>query len=41
MATPTSAGTRDRMVEATIALMRRSGLSGAGINEIVRESGAP
>ncbi len=34
-------GSRERMVEATIALMRRSGLSGAGINEIVRESGAP
>ncbi|MGE0358067.1 MAG: TetR/AcrR family transcriptional regulator [Burkholderiales bacterium] len=34
-------GPRERMVEATITLMRRSGLSGAGINEIVRESGAP
>jgi TetR/AcrR family transcriptional regulator, lmrAB and yxaGH operons repressor len=32
---------RDRMIEAAIALMRGSGLSGAGINEIVRESGAP
>ena len=29
------------MLEAAIALMRSSGLSGAGINEIVRESGAP
>lgn len=29
------------MVEAAIRLMRRSGLSGAGINEIVRESGSP
>jgi TetR/AcrR family transcriptional repressor of lmrAB and yxaGH operons len=29
------------MIEASIALMRGSGLSGAGINEIVRESGAP
>ena len=29
------------MVEATITLMRHSGLSGAGINEIIRESGAP
>lgn len=35
------AGSRERMIEATITLMRRSGLSGAGINEIVRESGAP
>ena len=32
---------RDRMIEAAIDLMRTSGLSGAGINEIVRESGAP
>jgi TetR/AcrR family transcriptional repressor of lmrAB and yxaGH operons len=29
------------MVEAAITLMRGSGLSGAGINEIVRVSGAP
>ena len=29
------------MIEAAILLMRASGLSGAGINEIVRESGAP
>src|SRR6266545_7854388 len=34
-------GTRDRLLEASIALLRRSGLSGAGINEIVRASGAP
>jgi AcrR family transcriptional regulator len=34
-------GTRDRLIEAAAQLMRRSGLSGAGINEIVRESGAP
>lgn len=34
-------GSRERMIEATISLMRGSGLSGAGINEIVRESGAP
>jgi AcrR family transcriptional regulator len=32
---------RGRMIEAAIHLMRISGLSGAGINEIVRESGAP
>ncbi|HQR75079.1 MAG TPA: TetR/AcrR family transcriptional regulator [Burkholderiaceae bacterium] len=34
-------GSRQRMIEATIELMRSSGLSGAGINEIVRASGAP
>jgi TetR/AcrR family transcriptional repressor of lmrAB and yxaGH operons len=34
-------GSRERMIEATIALMRGSGFSGAGINDIVRESGAP
>lgn len=32
---------RQRMIEAAIDLMRGSGLSGAGINEIVRESAAP
>lgn len=37
----TTTGTRDRMIDAAIALMRGSGLSGAGINEIVRTSGAP
>jgi TetR/AcrR family transcriptional repressor of lmrAB and yxaGH operons len=35
------AGSRQRMIEATIELMRTSGLTGAGINEIVRESAAP
>jgi len=34
-------GSRGRMLEAAIVLMRGSGLSGAGINEIVRESGSP
>ena len=34
-------GSRERMIEASIDLMRGSGLSGAGINEIVRASGAP
>lgn len=29
------------MLESAIDLLRRSGLTGAGINEIVRESGAP
>ena len=37
----TELGTRDRMIEAAIVLMRRTGVSGAGINEIVKESGAP
>lgn len=32
---------RQRMIEAAIALMRGTGLSGAGINEIVRASAAP
>jgi TetR/AcrR family transcriptional regulator, lmrAB and yxaGH operons repressor len=35
------ASTRDELLEAATRLMRQSGLSGAGINEIVRESGAP
>ena len=34
-------GTRERLLDAATALLRRSGLSGAGINEIVRASGAP
>jgi len=34
-------GNRERMLEAAISLMRRTGLSGAGINEVVRESQAP
>ncbi len=40
-ATVAMPGSRQRMIEATIELMRGSGLSGAGINEIVRESAAP
>jgi TetR/AcrR family transcriptional regulator, lmrAB and yxaGH operons repressor len=32
---------RQRMLEAAINLMRGTGLAGAGINEIIRESGAP
>jgi TetR/AcrR family transcriptional regulator, lmrAB and yxaGH operons repressor len=32
---------RDRMIEATIGLLRGSGLAGAGMNEIVRLSAAP
>jgi TetR/AcrR family transcriptional repressor of lmrAB and yxaGH operons len=34
-------GTKERVLDATISLMRRSGFSGAGINEILKESGAP
>lgn len=34
-------GSRQRMIEAAIELMRGAGLTGAGINEIVRESEAP
>ena len=32
---------RERMIEAAITLMRRSGYSGVGINELLAESGAP
>lgn len=32
---------KERILEAAIALMRRSGFSGVGINEILAESGAP
>ena len=32
---------RDRMIEAAIVLMRRSGFSGVGINEVLAESGVP
>jgi TetR/AcrR family transcriptional repressor of lmrAB and yxaGH operons len=35
------AGSRDRMIEAAIDLMRGFGLAGAGINDLVRESAAP
>lgn len=40
-ATARGAVSRDRMLDAAIALMRHSGLSGAGINEVVKASGAP
>ena len=36
-----STGTRAKIIDAAISLMRRSGFHGAGINEILRESGAP
>jgi TetR/AcrR family transcriptional repressor of lmrAB and yxaGH operons len=41
MAGEKGVASRTKMIEASIALMRGSGLSGAGINEVVRESGAP
>jgi len=43
MRTPGAKGaaTRQRMVDAGIELMRRSGLTGAGINDVVAASGAP
>jgi TetR/AcrR family transcriptional repressor of lmrAB and yxaGH operons len=37
----TPAAPRDRIIEAAITLMRRSGYSGVGINEVLAESGAP
>lgn len=37
----THAGSRERMLEAAISLMQRTGLSGAAINHVVRESQAP
>lgn len=36
-----SVGTRERVIAATIVLMRRSGYAGFGINEILAEGGAP
>ena len=39
--TDRASDSRNRIIQAAISLMRRSGLSGAGINEIVAESGAP
>ncbi|CAG1006034.1 putative HTH-type transcriptional regulator [Burkholderiales bacterium] len=41
MTTPKGAAAKARMLDATIALMRRSGLAGTGVNEIVAASGAP
>jgi len=43
MRTPGAKGaaTRQRMLDAGIELMRRAGLSGAGINDVVAASGAP
>jgi TetR/AcrR family transcriptional repressor of lmrAB and yxaGH operons len=41
MKAPSPNPARDKIIESAITLMRRTGLSGAGINEIVRISGAP
>lgn len=38
---PQSLSSRDRMIEAAIDLMRGYGLSGVGINDVIRDSGAP
>jgi TetR/AcrR family transcriptional repressor of lmrAB and yxaGH operons len=38
---PATLAPRDRIIEAAILLMRRSGYSGVGINEVIAESGAP
>jgi TetR/AcrR family transcriptional repressor of lmrAB and yxaGH operons len=39
--TARGADSRERMLEAAIELMRGFGLAGAGINDLVRDSGAP
>jgi TetR/AcrR family transcriptional repressor of lmrAB and yxaGH operons len=41
MVTPKGTAARARMLDATIGLMRRGGLAGTGVNEIVAASGAP
>src|SRR6187402_104940 len=41
MTTPKGAAARARLLDATIGLMRRGGLAGTGVNEIVAASGAP
>ena len=38
---PEAPATRDRVIAATIELIRRSGYAGIGINEILAEGGAP
>lgn len=38
---PEAPATRERIIAATIELMRRSGYAGIGINEILAEGGAP
>lgn len=38
---PDAPATRDRVIAATIELMRRGGYAGVGINEILAEGGAP
>jgi TetR/AcrR family transcriptional regulator, lmrAB and yxaGH operons repressor len=41
MPSTSSLSSKDRMIEAAIDLMRAYGLSGAGINDVVLQSGAP
>lgn len=41
MSTGSTTPSREKVLDAAIGLMRRSGFSGAGINEILQESGAP
>jgi TetR/AcrR family transcriptional repressor of lmrAB and yxaGH operons len=38
---PAERSAKDQMLESAIFLMRRSGLSGAGINQVLAHSGAP
>jgi TetR/AcrR family transcriptional repressor of lmrAB and yxaGH operons len=39
--TPKGTAAKSRLLDATIVLMRRGGLAGTGVNEIVAASGAP
>ena len=41
MTTPKGTAAKARVLDATILLMRRGGLAGTGVNEIVAASGAP
>jgi len=41
MPTPKGAAAKARLLDATIVLMRRGGLAGTGVNDIVAASGAP
>lgn len=37
----TETGSRDRIVEATVALLRRGGLGASGVNQVIAEANAP
>ena len=41
MPTPKGTAAKSRLLDATIVLMRRGGLAGTGVNDIVAASGAP